>query len=113
MVTLTTGPLFSHPHHSVILASFDCVVRYAKYIPAPPSSQPQYIVAALSAFLDSRGVRNSQMVVRKRAAQLFLQFVRSVRGLLYPFLDSIIGSLQELLAISFEVQKTVPFEEQV
>lgn len=110
MVSLSTGPLSSHPHPSVSLSFFECVVRYAKYI---PTNQPQYLVAVLTAFLDGRGVRHNNLSVRKRVAVSFLQFVRAVRGLLYPYLDSIIGSLQELLAISFEVQKSVPFEEQV
>jgi exportin-T len=112
MVSLSTGPLSSHPHQSVALTFFDCAVRYAKHIP-PPSSQPQFLVAILTAYLDARGLRHPSLAVRKRVAISFSKFVRALRTSLYPFLDSIVSSLQELLVISFEVQKNVPFDDQV
>jgi exportin-T len=89
---------------------FENVVRYAKYF---PPTQPQYLVAVLAAFLDSRGIRHPQLAVRQRVCYLFRQFVKAVRGQLFPYLDNIVDSLRELLVISYEVQKSVPFEDQV
>lgn len=89
---------------------FENVVRYAKYF---PPTQPQYLVAVLTAFLDVRGIRHAQLVVRRRVCYLFRQFVKAVKGQLYPFLGNIVDSLKELLVISYEVQKSVPFDDQV
>ncbi len=112
MISLSSGPLSTYPHQCVMMTYFEVVVRYAKSIP-PPSSQPQYLFSFLSAFMDARGLRNPLPSVRARAASCFRNFVRSLKALLFPYLDTIVGLLQDMLVISFEVQKSVPFEDQL
>lgn len=112
MMSLSTGPLSSHPHQSVTVTYFETIVRYAPNLP-PPATNPQYLIAILTAFMDARGLRHPLLAVRTRVAVFFRQFVRTARVSLYPYLDSIVSSLQELLVMSFEVQKSVPFDDQV
>eukprot|EP01113_Clastostelium_recurvatum_P043579 TRINITY_DN7235_c0_g1_i4.p1 TRINITY_DN7235_c0_g1~~TRINITY_DN7235_c0_g1_i4.p1 ORF type:complete len:1068 (-),score=308.25 TRINITY_DN7235_c0_g1_i4:49-3252(-) len=112
MLLASTPALSSHPHQAVQLAFFENMARFARYLPAP-STQPQYMLEVLQAFLDARGIRNPNPAVRHRACHLFRHFVKTLLSQLHPYLPQILESMQPLLVISYDVQKSVPFEDQV
>eukprot|EP00276_Gloeochaete_wittrockiana_P016576 CAMPEP_0184335156 /NCGR_PEP_ID=MMETSP1089-20130417/3771_1 /TAXON_ID=38269 ORGANISM="Gloeochaete wittrockiana, Strain SAG46.84" /NCGR_SAMPLE_ID=MMETSP1089 /ASSEMBLY_ACC=CAM_ASM_000445 /LENGTH=788 /DNA_ID=CAMNT_0026659689 /DNA_START=49 /DNA_END=2412 /DNA_ORIENTATION=+ len=88
----------AYPHMAVTLMVFENVVRYARTICA----RQNVMADILAAFLDQRGMRNSNPTVRGRVYYLFMRFVKTVRQSLQPFLDNILQGVQDLLVISNE-----------
>ncbi|GAM23232.1 hypothetical protein SAMD00019534_064070 [Acytostelium subglobosum LB1] len=96
-------------HQIVSLTYFETVVRYAKYVP----HDPQNLGMILSAFLDQRGLLNSNTLVRSRAGYLLNKLVKQLKTQLFPYINNIIEALKNHLIISYEIQKEVPFDEQL
>ncbi|XP_067932118.1 exportin-T-like [Watersipora subatra] len=85
-----------HTHQAVLLQYFETVVRYEKFY----QLQPDCIPEVLSAFLDSRGLRNANSRVRSRVAYLFAKFIKAVRGNLQQYTENILEELDGLLALN-------------
>eukprot|EP01133_Synstelium_polycarpum_P014604 gene14604-17268_t len=94
---------------SMSLIYFETVVRYAKFIPGDSGN----LGTILASFLDGRGIHCRNSVVRSRAGYLLNKLVKQLKVQLFPFINNIIESLKNHLIISYEIQKEVPFEEQL
>ncbi|EFA82882.1 armadillo-like helical domain-containing protein [Heterostelium album PN500] len=110
VVLLSSSKIVENELHQIVaLIYFETVVRYAKYIPA----DAQQLNSILMTFLDIRGVHNRNPVVRSRAGYLLNKLVKQLKVQLFPFINKIIESLKNHLIISYEIQKEVPFDEQL
>ena len=87
-LSLTCAALSTYPHQSVALVYYDTLVRYEKYLP----ENPDVLRSILIAFLDNRGIRNSNATIRSRTCYLFQRFVKNKN--VAPFLESILQSLK-------------------
>ncbi|GBG87187.1 hypothetical protein CBR_g44922 [Chara braunii] len=89
-----------HGHRIIALSYLEIIVRFVKFL----QQQPQCIPAALTAFLDERGVRHPNPNVSSRASYLFMRLVKVLRTQLKVYLDTILQSLQGILGTitSFE-----------
>eukprot|EP00310_Coccolithus_braarudii_P020025 CAMPEP_0183341290 /NCGR_PEP_ID=MMETSP0164_2-20130417/7559_1 /TAXON_ID=221442 /ORGANISM="Coccolithus pelagicus ssp braarudi, Strain PLY182g" /LENGTH=213 /DNA_ID=CAMNT_0025511571 /DNA_START=15 /DNA_END=653 /DNA_ORIENTATION=+ len=72
MTSLLASPASAHHHQAVQLLYFEILVRYYRFFLV----QPEYLHTALSSFLDGRGLRNPNPVVRQRVCYLILRFVK-------------------------------------
>ena len=75
MGTLVTSGVCEHQHPAVGLEFLETVARYDKYFQV----EPDHIPNVLMGFLDHRGIRNENPVIRSRSAYLFSRFVKSLR----------------------------------
>ncbi|KAL2916594.1 pre-tRNA nuclear export protein [Polyrhizophydium stewartii] len=85
----------SYPHASIPILFFEIVVRYSQFL----EQCQHYLPQALQAFVDARGLHHSQKPIRVRLNYLFLRFVKSLRPLVGAFVDQILESIQDLLAV--------------
>lgn len=96
MGLLVTSGVSGHSHPAVSLQFFECVARYEKFF----SCEPEYIPSILSAFLDSRGMRNKNPRVRSRTSYLFSRIVRCLRNHIVKYTEDILSQLTDLLALA-------------
>ncbi|CAI5517177.1 unnamed protein product [Closterium sp. Naga37s-1] len=87
------GGLRYRGHRLVAVAWLEVIVRYARFV----QQHPQYIPAALDAFLGPWGVGHGNSAVAGRAAYLLMRVVKVLRQQLLPLLDSILMGLQRML----------------
>ncbi|CAI5958675.1 unnamed protein product [Closterium sp. NIES-64] len=80
-------------HRLVAVAWLEVIVRYVRFV----QQRPQYIPAALDAFLGPWGVGHGNSAVAGRAAYLLMRVVKVLRQQLLPLLDSILMGLQRML----------------
>ncbi|KAK1313757.1 Exportin-T [Acorus calamus] len=83
-----------HGHRMVALVYLETIVRYLKFV----QDNQQYIPLVLSAFLDERGIRHSNLSVRQRANYLFMRVVKLLKAKLVPYIDMILQGLQDSVA---------------
>ncbi|XP_071816204.1 exportin-T-like [Apostichopus japonicus] len=95
MVLLMESGVSQHTHWAVQLQYFETVARYEKFF----SASQEHIPAALSAFLDERGIRNQKGTVRSRCAYLFGRFMKQLKGLVAPYAEDILQRIPDLLTI--------------
>ncbi|XP_064088049.1 exportin-T-like [Macrobrachium nipponense] len=96
MRLLVTSGVSSHSHPAVSLQFFECVARYEKFF----TCEPEYIPSILTAFLDSRGMRNKTPRVRSRTSYLFSRIVRCLKNHIIKYTEDILSQLTELLALA-------------
>lgn len=96
MRLLVTSGVSSHSHPAVSLQFFECVARYEKFF----TCEPEYIPTILTAFLDSRGMRNKTPRVRSRTSYLFSRIVRCLKNHIIKYTEDILSQLTELLALA-------------
>ncbi|XP_051115538.1 exportin-T isoform X2 [Andrographis paniculata] len=88
-----------HSHRLVALVYLDTITRYMKFV----LENTQYIPVALCAFLDERGIRHPNTLVSRRAGYLFMRVVKLLKAKLVPYIDTILQSLQDIIAQSTRV----------
>ncbi|KYQ90623.1 armadillo-like helical domain-containing protein [Tieghemostelium lacteum] len=113
IILLAQSQIAQTEHQVVSLIYFETMVRYTKYIPQQSGEYQQYLGQILSAFLDKRGIHNRDPVVRKHAGYNLNKLVKQHKVQFFPFTNAIIESIKNHLIISFDIQKEVPFEEQL
>ncbi|XP_015780138.1 PREDICTED: exportin-T-like [Acropora digitifera] len=83
-------------HSAVAQMFFETVVRYDRFF----ASQSHHIPTVLMAFLDDRGLRNTNCTVRSRCAYLFSRFIKSHKANMLNYSHDLLKRLQTLLVIS-------------
>lgn len=84
------------PHPAVQLQLFECLVRYSAFF----AVRPNLLQAALTYFLDTRGIHRPQPGFRKRANYLFSRFVRETRtSIALEMVPTILENTLDTLAI--------------
>ncbi|KAF2069462.1 hypothetical protein CYY_009217 [Polysphondylium violaceum] len=96
-------------NQAVSIIYFETIVRYAKCIPL----EQQILTSVLSAFLDTRGIHSTDPLVRSKAGYLLNKLVKQLKVQIFPYINNIIDSLKNHITISYEIQREVPFEEQL
>ncbi|GJP29651.1 hypothetical protein CLOM_g19286 [Closterium sp. NIES-68] len=91
-------------HRLVALAWLEVIVRYVRFV----QQHPEYIPAALEAFLGPYGVGHGNAAVAGRAAYLLMRVVKVLRQQLLPLLDSILMGLQRMLEAITSATPTPP-----
>ena len=81
----------SFPNPMVQIQYFENMTRYFRYFEV----FPDMLGEALSSFLDTRGLRNSEIHIRGRVVYLFNRFVKSTRVHLEPFADQLLNGLRQ------------------
>lgn len=95
MVPMLLASKFAcHSNRVVALVYLDSITRYAKFV----QENTQYIPMLLAAFLDERGIHHSNINVSRRASYLFMRVVKSLKSNLVPFIETILQSLQDIVA---------------
>ncbi|KAF3323439.1 exportin-T-like protein [Carex littledalei] len=84
-----------HKHRLVALVYLETVTKYMKFV----QENTQYIPHLLGAFLDERGIHHSNIYVSRRASYLFMKAVKLLKTKLVPYLDSLLQSLQDTVAM--------------
>ncbi|KAK5581602.1 hypothetical protein RB653_001639 [Dictyostelium firmibasis] len=110
VVVLSQSSISITEHQVVSLIYFETIVRYAKYIPL---DEQQYLSSVLKSFLDERGIHNKDALVRSKAGYLLSKLAKQLKVQMFPYINDIIDALKNHLIISYEIQKEVPFEEQL
>ncbi|XP_031566606.1 exportin-T-like isoform X2 [Actinia tenebrosa] len=90
---LVSSRVSYYQHSSVSLMYFETVVRYEKFF----SSNPEHIPTVLIAFLDERGLRNDNSLVRSRCCYLLSRFIKSHKNQMHNYVDDVLKRLQSLL----------------
>lgn len=83
------------PHPSIPSIYFEVLNRYALFF----EQNPKYAQYALQSFLDTRGLFNPVKSIRLRSNYLFLRFVKNLRSVLGPYVESILSVIQDLLVV--------------
>lgn len=83
-----------HSNRLVALTYLETITRYIKYV----QENTQYIPMAMAAFLDERGIHHPNINVSRRASYLFMRVVKLLRLKLVPFIETILQSLQDVVA---------------
>ncbi|GBM46917.1 Exportin-T [Araneus ventricosus] len=96
---LVTSGVSRQGHVAVILQFFETVVRFEKFF----NQEPHHIPEILGAFLDERGLRNSDPHVRSRASYLLSRFVKCLKGHMPNYTEGILKQLQDLLDLQIPV----------
>ncbi|XVF27059.1 hypothetical protein REPUB_Repub14bG0073900 [Reevesia pubescens] len=83
-----------HSNRLVALVYLETITRYIKFV----QENTQYIPLVLAAFLDERGIHHPNIHVSRRASYLFMRVVRLLKSKLVPFIETILQSLQHVVA---------------
>ncbi|KAK6914686.1 Exportin-1/Importin-beta-like [Dillenia turbinata] len=92
--TLLSTKFPSHSHRLVALVYLETITRYLKFV----QENTQYIPMVLAAFLDERGIHHPNANVNRRASYLFMRAVKILKTKLVPFIETILQSLQDIVA---------------
>ncbi|KAL9228510.1 hypothetical protein vseg_004085 [Gypsophila vaccaria] len=83
-----------HSFRLVALVYLETITRYMKHV----QENTQYIPMAMTSFLDERGIHHPNCNVSRRASYLFMRVVKLLRSKLIPFIETILQSLQDVVA---------------
>ncbi|KZV37962.1 exportin-T [Dorcoceras hygrometricum] len=83
-----------HCNRLVALVYLETITRYMKFV----QENNQYILMALGAFLDERGIHHPNVNVSRRASYLFMRCVKLLKAKLVPYIETILQSLQDTVA---------------
>ncbi|VUZ42029.1 unnamed protein product [Hymenolepis diminuta] len=95
MSMICASNISSIPFFPIQLNFFEVIGRYERFF----STSPKYLLSVLEAFLDSRGLRNSNIQVRSRCAYLFSRFIKYNKSAFVPHTEQILQQLESLLPI--------------
>nr|CDS31793.2 exportin T [Hymenolepis microstoma] len=95
MSMICASNISSIPFFPIQLNFFEVIGRYDRFF----STSPKYLLNVLEAFLDSRGLRNSNIQVRSRCAYLFSRFIKYNKSAFVPHTEQILQQLEGLLPI--------------
>ncbi|ELR25264.1 Exportin 1like protein [Acanthamoeba castellanii str. Neff] len=108
VAALVASAVFKHPHKAVVLQAFENFASYASYIP----NEQALMTGILDAFV-TFGLRNQDKSVRNKVSSLFMTFIRNKKSEMYPYTQHLLAALKDLLAISPDGPKLIPFEYQL
>ena len=94
LVALHSSDVAAHPHREVIILYYDIAVRYADIL----KDKPELLPNILTSISGARGLQNEHPRVRSRSCYLLLKLVKSLSGILRPFVETAIGGIQGLLS---------------
>ncbi|XP_073139447.1 exportin-T isoform X2 [Henckelia pumila] len=75
-----------HLNRPVALVYLETITRYMKFV----QENNQYILMALGAFLDERGIHHPNVNVSRRASYLFMRCVKLLKAKLVPYIETIL-----------------------
>lgn len=84
-----------HSHRAIALLYLEIVVRYVRFI----EQHGEYIPAVLPVFLGEKGIHHTNINVASRASYLLMRLVKVLRVKLLPYVETILQSLQDVLAV--------------
>ncbi|KAG0723542.1 Exportin-T [Chionoecetes opilio] len=96
MRLLVSSGVSGHSHPAVSLQFFECVARYEKFF----ACECQFVPGILTAFLDTRGMRNPNPRVRSRTSYLFSRIVRCLKIHIVAYTEHVLSQLAPLLALA-------------
>ncbi|ORX52334.1 Xpo1-domain-containing protein [Hesseltinella vesiculosa] len=96
---MVTSNISTFAHPSVPLQYFENLVRYYQFFELRPDFLPQ----ALEAFVDTRGIHHSLKPIRSRCWYLFYRFVKTLKPILGPFVQTVLSSMGDLLTVEAEL----------
>uniref|UniRef100_A0A2P2LEG5 Exportin-T n=1 Tax=Rhizophora mucronata TaxID=61149 RepID=A0A2P2LEG5_RHIMU len=95
LVPMLLSTRFScHSNRLVALVYLETITRYMKFV----HENTQYITMFLAAFLDERGIHHPNIHVSQKASYLFMRVVKLLKAKLVPFIETILQSLQDIVA---------------
>lgn len=86
----------TYAHVAVTLQYFETIARYEKFF----LQEQHHIPEVLIAFMDERGLRNSNPRVRSRTSYLFSRFIKCLKAHVQGFTEEILKRLQDLLFLA-------------
>ncbi|VDM20340.1 unnamed protein product [Hydatigera taeniaeformis] len=95
MTTICCSNVVTIAYYPIQLNFFEIVARYDKFF----NASPKILFDVLGAFLDERGLRNSNVKVRSRCAYLFNRLIKSHKSLFAPHTEQILQQLEDLLPL--------------
>ncbi|VDK35470.1 unnamed protein product [Taenia asiatica] len=95
MTTICCSNISSIAYYPIQLNFFEIIGRYDKFF----NSSPKVLFDVLAAFLDERGLRNSDIKVRCRCAYLFSRLIKSHKSIFSPHTEQILQQLEDLLPL--------------
>jgi len=84
-----------YPHNSIPIMYFEIISRYTNFF----DIHNQFIPNVLEAFVCSRGLHNSEIIIKTRLNYLFCRFVKSMKPKLVPYVQTVLTNIQTLLII--------------
>ncbi|CAO3687198.1 unnamed protein product [Rhizopus stolonifer] len=95
---MLSSNISAYLHPSASMQFFENIARYYQFFDHRPDQLPQ----ALSAFVDHRGLHNPLKQIRTRCWYLFQRFVKSLKPRMGPYVEHVLSSIGDLLAIQAE-----------
>lgn len=99
MVVLTSSGVCNHPHPYVRLMFFETVVRYDKFF-ILQTTDASVLFEVTRAFLDQRGIKSQNPMIRSRCAYLLSRFIKTTSKGLQSFSEQLLNEIQDLLILS-------------
>jgi exportin-T len=84
-----------YPHNSIPIMYFEIITRYTNFF----DIHTQFIPNVLEAFVCSRGLHNSEIIIKTRLNYLFARFVKAMKPKLAPYVQTVLTNIQTLLII--------------
>ncbi|KAG0985485.1 hypothetical protein G6F29_003983 [Rhizopus arrhizus] len=95
---MLSSNISAYPHPSAAMQFFENIARYYQFFDHRPDQLPQ----ALSAFVDNRGLHHPLKQIRTRCWYLFQRFVKNLKSRMRPYVEHVLSSIGDLLAIQAE-----------
>ncbi|CAO3695345.1 unnamed protein product [Rhizopus microsporus] len=95
---MVSSNISAYPHPSAPLQYFENIARYYQFFEHRHDHLPQ----ALSAFVDHRGLHHPLKQIRTRCWYLFHRFVKNLKPRMGPYVEHVLSSIGDLLAIQAE-----------
>ncbi|CDS41265.1 exportin T [Echinococcus multilocularis] len=95
MTTICCSNISAIAYYPIQLDFFELIGRYDKFF----NSSPKLLFDVLAAFLDVRGLRNSNVKVRCRCAYLFSRLIKSHKSIFALHTEQILQQLESLLPL--------------
>ncbi|ORE03930.1 Xpo1-domain-containing protein [Rhizopus microsporus var. microsporus] len=95
---MVSSNISAYPHPSAPLQYFENIARYYQFFEHRQDHLPQ----ALSAFVDHRGLHHPLKQIRTRCWYLFHRFVKNLKSRMGPYVEHVLSSIGDLLAIQAE-----------
>jgi exportin-T len=96
---MVASNISAYPHPSAPMQYFENISRYYQFFEQRPEQLPQ----VLESFVDARGCHHPVKAIRTRCWLLFQRFTKNLKPKMGPFVDSVLGSIGDLLTIKAEL----------
>jgi len=84
-----------YPHNSIPIMFFEIISRYTNFF----DIHNQFIPNVLEAFVCSRGLHNTEIIIKTRLNYLFARFVKAMKSKLAPYVQTVLTNIQSLLIV--------------